>query len=157
LFLKGKHHKSDNNDEENPCLSGATRKNPEQHHLLTATTRGNLKQVKKILEQVDDPNSLGMDGAIALHIAAYDGHVDILKAIMEKVSDNNNPADNNGRTLLHVSAEWGQLQVVQYMFPLLEDKCPKDIDGQTPLHLLSQRPYAMLKAPVPSITVVKQH
>ena len=47
-----------------------------------------------------------------LHMAANNGHLEVCRAIMEKV-ENKNPVDNNGQTPKEIAESRGHLMVVQ--------------------------------------------
>ena len=43
-------------------------------------------------------------------------------------------SNNTGSTPLHFAAQVGHTEIVKYIMDNIEDKCPKDHYGQTPLH-----------------------
>ena len=65
--------------------------------------------------------------------AAAKGSLDIFQFLIPLLEDKN-PADNHGKTPLHVAASNGKAEVVKYLVPLLSDKNPKTNCGDTPLH-----------------------
>ena len=76
------------------------------------------------------------------------GNLKLLTPLIQRSKDKN-PGDKDKYTILHCAAEHGQLKIVQYLVPLLNDKLPKTgprkylsvlgktitIDKETPLHL----------------------
>ena len=54
----------------------------EEIHLTAAVAEGRYDLAKEALEHGSDPNSTTSDGATALHLAAGDGDVDIIKLLL---------------------------------------------------------------------------
>ena len=72
-------------------------------------------------------------GWTPLRCAAFDGQLDVCKAIMDNILDKN-PKDNEGMTPLHCAAERGHLGICTYIMDHLQNKNPKDNHDWTPLH-----------------------
>ena len=53
--------------------------------LLKAAENGNLIKVQTALENGANPNAKNNDGWTPLHIAAYKGHVEIVKILLDLV------------------------------------------------------------------------
>ena len=49
-----------------------------------------------------------------------------------------NPGSNNGRTLLHIAAMTGHLNVCKFIVDTTRNKHPKTVDGCTPLDMALQ-------------------
>ena len=49
-------------------------------------------------------------------------------------SENKNPANFHGETLMHLAAKKGYSKLFLKLFKDAEDKHPADVFGQTPLH-----------------------
>ena len=77
------------------------------------------------------------DGTTPLHFAAYNGHLEVCKLIMDYITDKN-PANMKGETPFHFAAKNGQLAVCQVMIESLSDKNPGDQVEMTPLHYAAQ-------------------
>ena len=52
--------------------------------LLFMACRGDAKGVEDLLDQGTDVNSIDLDGRTALHIAACEGHVDVVKLLLSR-------------------------------------------------------------------------
>ena len=57
--------------------------------------------------------------------AAEKGQLKRLKKLLQN-SEDKNPQDNNGETLLHHASGNGHLNVVKFIIPFLRDKNPKE-------------------------------
>ena len=57
----------------------------------------------------------GQYGSNALHLAAYGGHVEIVKYFIPKFGDRRFDLTNAGNTCLHHAAQEGHLAVVKYL------------------------------------------
>merc|ERR1712098_512346 len=60
--------------------------NKYQRHFLEAVWDGHLDAVKSLTEKVD-LNRANKHGCTALHVAAYEGHKEILKFLADKVDE----------------------------------------------------------------------
>ncbi|BFG39447.1 hypothetical protein CerSpe_257210 [Prunus speciosa] len=80
------------------------------------------------------------DKKTALHIAAYRGHVGVVKQLISHCPDCCERVDQRGRNALHYALEKHQSRITTFV---LKDSWlsnillnAKDVDGNTPLHLL---------------------
>ena len=77
-----------------------------------------------------------METLHVLHLAAYNGHLEVVKYLVERVQ-NKNPKSGaywNERTPLHWGAEAGHLKIVRYLLEFVpQDKDLKSASGKTPL------------------------
>ncbi|MCJ7449416.1 MAG: ankyrin repeat domain-containing protein [Bacteroidales bacterium] len=79
-------------------------------------------------------------GYMALHVAAIEGHTDVVELLLASGADINRPSasDESGRsTPLHCAAYYGQLDVVQLLLSKGANIEAKEINGCTPLHIAS--------------------
>lgn len=67
-------------------------------NLLFYASKGNAAGVKKLLDQGMPVDATDYDGRTALHLAASEGHTDIVKLLLEYNADVN-PIDRNGDTV----------------------------------------------------------
>jgi ankyrin repeat protein len=72
-----------------------------------------------------------------LCVAAYNGHLEVVKLLLEKGADIEHK-DNDGRTPLCVAAYNGHLEVVRLLLEKGADIEHKDNDGRIPFSLASR-------------------
>ena len=106
--------------------------------LHVAAGMGNLTIWNSLTENLSywnpcDIQPRDKNGAMPLHYAALNGHLEICEAIITKIEDKN-PRDNFGFTPLHFAAYQGHLEILQTIIRQVEDKNPKCKRGNTPLH-----------------------
>ena len=96
---------------------------------------GDLPLFQFLLEKFGSRNlnPARKDGTTPLFLAAYLGHFEICKLIIQMV-ENKNPARNDGPTPLYVAAQNGHFEICQLILPEVENKNPAKNDGITPLH-----------------------
>ena len=78
----------------------------------------------------EDKNPATSHGSTPLYVTAQEGHLDLCKFILEKVTDKN-PRDSEGRTPLHIAAYNGHLNI----FKLIE----KEVVLKNPITTLQSR------------------
>ncbi|PON46096.1 Transmembrane protein [Parasponia andersonii] len=108
--------------------------------LHYAAFLGHLEATKLILQQKFSSVAYLKDkeGMSALHIAAKEGHVRVMREIVHQKPEACDLVDIRGWTPLHVAVVNGKLRVVKYILntPRLEFMLNvADKDGNTPLHL----------------------
>ncbi|MBX3708541.1 MAG: ankyrin repeat domain-containing protein [Gammaproteobacteria bacterium] len=86
--------------------------------LLTATEKNMIPCVNKLLKCNIDVN-IGDNGRTALLIAAENGQLEVIKALLEDEHINVNLTTNENKTPLYIAAEFGHLDVIRM---LLADK-----------------------------------
>ena len=108
--------------------------------LEYATIFGQFETFKLIMETQNEKNPLlkDWDGRTLLHLAASHGHLDIFRYIIAQGLETVSPRDDRGCTPLHDAAYFGELEMVKCIMDKLEDKNPKNFDGETPMHLAVQ-------------------
>ena len=89
--------------------------------------------------------TLNPRGFTALHFAATDGHLELVKFIV-KNSINPNPGSANGITPFHNAARNGHLQVCEFFLDTIVDKNPRDNAGNTPFQLATNKEVKLLIA-----------
>jgi len=97
---------------------------------------GNWAVVRKLLDSKLDCRLADVKdnyGWTPLHWAAMNGHLEVVKYLVENGADVN-AKDNNGFTPLSLAAWKGSLNVVKYLFENGADVKEKCIRSSTPLH-----------------------
>jgi hypothetical protein len=103
-----------------------------------AVMNGYLDVTKVFLEKGADVNSTDNISNTPLHWAAENGHLDVVKYLVEEKGADGKAADKNGNTPLHWAARYDHWDVVKH---LVEQK-GADVnasfnDSYTPLHLIA--------------------
>ena len=102
----------------------------DDHDFLSAAGRGDLAYVKRCVRGGKSVNTRRW-ATTALHSAASEGHLEVVKYLVEQGADINATTSRYGWTVLHYAATWGQLAVVRYLVEQGADVNAKDSDGDT--------------------------
>ena len=108
--------------------------------LSSAADKGQVETVRQLLadkavEVIDRKNEKGWG---ALHYAAWRGHGDVVKILLEN-NANANLEGKSGTTPLHIAAEHGHIDVVILLLSRTPWLDVKNIDGATPLHIACEK------------------
>jgi ankyrin repeat protein len=113
----------------------------EDENLRKAAQHGDLKKVQDYIKTYGDVNMAAKDkhGFTALHLAAHDGHLSVVKYLCEQGADKEATGHANRKldfkmTPLHKAAINGHLPVVQYLCEHGADMDARDDHRMTPLH-----------------------
>jgi len=101
--------------------------------LHQAAAKGDLKKVRKLVEEGADVNARDNIGYTPLHYAASYGHLDVARLLLEEGADVN-ARDNAGWTPLHWAAAYGHVDVARLLVERGADVNARDNIGYTPLH-----------------------
>ncbi|RDW85731.1 hypothetical protein BP5796_04056 [Coleophoma crateriformis] len=122
----------------NGVVDASTRDDHGDTLLSQAAERGNEVIFALLLETDQFETDLKDIGRWKpLHLASEDGHINIVKLLVEKGADIN-AADMNGRTLLYRASENGHIDVVKLLLEKGADVNATDKNGWTPLCTASQ-------------------
>ena len=66
--------------------------------MLFMASKGDAEGIQEMLDAGVDPNLADYDGRTALHLAASDGRVNVVKLLLERKADPN-PIDRHGNTV----------------------------------------------------------
>ena len=103
--------------------------------LHSAASQGNLAEVKRLISLGHNPMCKDDDNDSALHVAAYEGRLKILKYLIEEEGCNPSVTNFDGATLLHIVAQAKYLSIVEYLVDEVQmDPLEQDENGYSPLH-----------------------
>jgi 26S proteasome non-ATPase regulatory subunit 10 len=112
--------------------------------LFEAAGKGNVAVIEKLSEEDLKKSRLlrNEDERTLLHVAAANGHVDAVKAIVEGASDTKslvNVSDEEGWTPLHSAVSGGRDAVVEVLIALGADVGAANNGGRTALHYAASK------------------
>ena len=96
----------------------------------------------------NDDGTVSDDGSIEnIWVAASDGNINAVKALIESGTHVVNEQDNNGYSAIHAAASYGHEELIRYLISNGADVNLKDNDGDTPI-LLCEEPeiFTILKS-----------
>ena len=96
---------------------------------------GNCQLVAYFAEMGTDVHLKTNDGSNCLNIAAYQGHLNLCKMLIDKHKVHLHMTDNDGWTALHYSAQSGNCELVAYFAEMGIDIHLKTNDGRNCLHI----------------------
>ncbi|XP_032232683.2 protein phosphatase 1 regulatory subunit 16A isoform X2 [Nematostella vectensis] len=105
--------------------------------LLEAATRGDIEEVKALLESGIDPNLANEDGLTGLHQACIDGNEDIINLFLEKGASLD-ATDRELWTPLHAATACGNIDVVEYLMDEGANIVAVNSDGNMPIDLVGE-------------------
>ena len=102
--------------------------------IWDAARTGNILSVKQLLKTGTGVNAVSEDGWTPLHWAAWMGHKEVSKLLIEKGADSNATSHLlGGITPLHWAARGGHEEIVELLVANGADVNTKTDDGHTPL------------------------
>ena len=107
--------------------------------LMGAAKQGDAEAARALLAGGADPNLARGDGMTALHMAALEGHADVVSALLEAGAEVGPTTRIGAYTPLHLASQGGHAAVVR---ALLDDGADATLattnSGATPLHLAAR-------------------
>ena len=100
--------------------------------LFSASNRGYLPVVERLLQEQVDPNIPDNTGCTPLRAACFGGHLPVVERLLQEQVDPNIP-DNTGCTPLRIASGKGYLPVVERLLQEQVDPNIPDNTGCTPL------------------------
>lgn len=96
------------------------KKDPRQHRfgtkkLLSAAAAGDLAELKRFKEEGMDCTMSDFDGRTALHFAAYGGHVECVKYVLDHCGVQRDCRDRWGNTPLDEAETFGRHDVAAFL------------------------------------------
>jgi cytohesin len=111
--------------------------------LFEAVGDGNAAKVRELLKRGANPNAKNEHGWTPLHRAAYRGHADVARLLLEHGADANAKSkDSFIPTPLHLAAAMGHVDVTKLLLEHGADANAKNKDGFTPLHFAANKGHA---------------
>ena len=108
----------------------------------TACNNGQMDIIKYLFEeQYYDLDSKTNDGKTPLHLASEEGHLDMVKYLIEELKQHGDSdcRTDNGDTPMHLACLNGHLKIVKYLVEMQSyDLCCKNNSDETPLHYVCQ-------------------
>ena len=112
---------------------------PDDRALLDAAKRGDVAAVKAALKQGADPNAAQGDGLSALHLAAQQGNLEVVKLLLGAKANVEAKTRIGDYTPLHLAAAEAHLGVVQALLAAGANAgAVTTSTGVTPLHLAAK-------------------
>lgn len=102
--------------------------------LEQAVREANLTEVQRLLQQGANPNQPNHGGQVPLHIAALDGHVDIVRLLLDSGA-NANAVDRSNDRPIHLAAIRGSVEIVACLLQHGADPSCVSSMGSTPAQL----------------------
>jgi hypothetical protein len=105
--------------------------------LRFAAKSGNIERLQDLVQRGGDPGSATSYGNTALHIAAIEGHLGVVRELLEgnkKVSAT--ALTSRGESPLHYAAQWGRFEVCRYLVDQAgcdQGLFEEDLLGYTPI------------------------
>ena len=108
--------------------------------IMAATMMGRTGTVKRLLDAGADIQNKGWN---ALHYAAYSGHTEIARLLVERKADLDARAPN-GQTALMLAASAGYLDVVKVLVESDADMDVEDAEGNTAITLAEKHAHSQV-------------
>ncbi|CAN6334847.1 unnamed protein product [Urochloa humidicola] len=105
---------------------------------IRAAYTGNLRLLKKLASEMDLREAKASDGGSALYFAAFQGHLEVCRFLVEESGVDVNCTNAHGMTPVFRAAAEGEVSVLQYLLDHGGDPAIPDAMGFTPLHIAAE-------------------
>ena len=99
--------------------------------LMCASMGDKDNVVKYLMDQGADITIMDIDGKVPLHYATYNGHLNVIKLLIESKPELINAPTLQGETALHIATKTGQTEVVKYLLSKRADNNLQDKNHKT--------------------------
>ncbi|GAA6106240.1 ankyrin-2b isoform X5 [Tachysurus ichikawai] len=106
--------------------------------FLRAARAGNIDKVLEYLKGGVDICTCNQNGLNALHLAAKEGHMDLVQELLDRGAAVDSATKQKGNTALHIASLAGQGDVVKTLVKRGADINAQSQNGFTPLYMASQ-------------------
>lgn len=124
--------------------------------LIAAILEGHTEIVDILLESGAKSNLIGFEGQLSTHVAAWCGHLDILKKL-DSLGVSLDTKDDDGYTPLHLAAQNGHDDTVRFLAGRNVDLCAITHEGFTPAALAQQYYHEHTAKLINEIVAVRLH
>ncbi|XP_046552784.1 ankyrin repeat domain-containing protein 39-like [Haliotis rubra] len=107
--------------------------------IWSAALNGDLTDVKRQLEKDIDADKTDKSGYTALHYASRNGHLDVVRTLVDAGAHVDVTTRSGHATPLHRAAYMGHTDIVKFLLSRGADPVSRDSDEMTPLHKASER------------------
>lgn len=105
-----------------------------QQHLTDAVRRGDLEKVRRMVEGGAKITDVDEDGNDALHVACYNGRLDIVRMLVQEHGCSPSQRGRIGFQPLHRAVQGGHLDVARFLLDEGASVAARNNMGVTPLH-----------------------
>ena len=102
--------------------------------LQEAVASGNLLTVRLLFNCGEDPNHGNRDGWSAIHLAAEEGHLEIVRFLLKNGANPNAVSSYSNTSPLHCAANEGHVSIVRLLLQHGADPLGSTLHGSTALH-----------------------
>ncbi|XP_071085202.1 ankyrin repeat domain-containing protein 39-like [Haliotis cracherodii] len=107
--------------------------------IWSAALNGDLTEVKRHLLKDIDADKTDKSGYTALHYASRNGHLDVVRTLVDAGAHVDVATKSGHATPLHRAAYMGHTDIVKFLLSRGADPVSRDLDEMTPLHKASER------------------
>lgn len=105
--------------------------------LISASLKGDINQVSKIISEGIDVNTRGENSTTALICAAFSGHNKIVQLLIENKAEIN-LKDNSGMSALAYASFWGKTEIIETLIKAGADTATSTVFGNEIMDLVPQ-------------------